>query len=54
MKIVSVMDGTTELKSNGHQFPNKHVWETNYRKSGCEAEGGRFYASPFAQRVDNY
>ena len=30
VKIVSVMEGTTKLKSNGHQFPNKYVWETTF------------------------
>jgi hypothetical protein len=30
VKIVSVMDGTAKLKSNGHQYPNRHVWETTF------------------------
>jgi hypothetical protein len=30
VKIVSLMEGTTELKSNGRQYPNKYVWETTF------------------------
>jgi len=30
VKIVSVMEGTTKLKSNGHQYPNRYVWETTF------------------------
>jgi len=26
--IIKVMEGTTELKSNGHQYPNRYVWES--------------------------
>jgi hypothetical protein len=28
--IVKVMEGTTELKSDGHPFPNKYVWEAAF------------------------
>jgi hypothetical protein len=28
IRIVKVMDGVTELMSNGRQYPNKHSWET--------------------------
>ncbi|MFZ0278501.1 MAG: hypothetical protein WA254_13400 [Candidatus Sulfotelmatobacter sp.] len=30
VKIVSVMDGTTELKSNGRQYPDRYAWETTF------------------------
>jgi hypothetical protein len=28
--IVKVMEGTTELKSDGHSYPNKYVWEAAF------------------------
>jgi hypothetical protein len=30
VKIVRVMEGTTELKSNGRQYPDKYAWETTF------------------------
>jgi hypothetical protein len=28
--IIKVMEGTTELKSDGHKYPNKYVWEAAF------------------------
>jgi hypothetical protein len=30
VRIMKVMEGTTELKSDGHQFPNRYVWESTF------------------------
>jgi hypothetical protein len=30
VRIVNVMEGTTELKSDRHQYPNKYVWEATF------------------------
>lgn len=30
VRIVKVMEGTKELQSDGHQFPNKYMWESSF------------------------